>query len=234
MAIIRDAYSKRADYWYSVKDYARAAKDEAMVFRLDPHYTDAYYWCMYFYYRAGDMVKARQVYALLPKSRPQFRSQSQSEKRTAGFYDLIVQTHPDGFIKGFDKDAGIIYERMFKNNRLDGPARDFDDKGHLINAHLNLLMGWSMVIGRSIKRENLINSGHAKMIWPKVRSRSIFPMANSNVRGCMRTVKPMVLLAAIIQMGLWNGKEIIRTVFVTVRRKRITPMVLYGYKRIIH
>lgn len=144
-----DAYSKRADYWFYIKDYPRAAEDQAMVYRLYPDSTDALYWYMYFYYRVGDMVKVKAVYPMVPKSK------FKSLQRTAGFYELITQTHSDGVIKGLDKDNGIFYERMFKNGRLNGPARDFDEKGHLINAFgfLNGVINGTWKIYRDNKLE---------------------------------------------------------------------------------
>lgn len=124
-----DAYRKRASCWSLMKEYTRAAQDWDMAVEVSPGKPDLLYWRLYAYYRAGNMEKVKFYYeqslakgsTLIPTS------------GGIGFVEMIAVFHPDGVVKKFDLSRKVAYERSFRNGRLDGPARDYDEKGNLLN-----------------------------------------------------------------------------------------------------
>ncbi len=143
------AYNNRAAIWYKLKDFVRYAKDWMMVYQIDPANSEAPYWALYGYYRAGDASKVKEMQAKIPKA-------GISPLRGIGLASLLAQDHADGEVTGFDPQKMVRYERRFKDGKLEGPARDLNKDGGLLdefNYSNGLINGPWKVYKRSRLRE---------------------------------------------------------------------------------
>jgi len=140
---------------------------------------------MYFYYRAGNMAKVKEVYASIPKGN------NRPPQRSAGFYELIAEGHPDGLVKGYDKQEGVHYERVFKNGRLNGPARDLDDKGRSVKefAFVDGLINGAMKVYQEGKLDeewtyqNDMTTGTTKQYFPNGKLKCTWTYENDKANG---------------------------------------------------